>query len=129
MHPLKVKRKVRYTKAFRICTKLQKYEGKDQATIDKEMEDFHPTETLKELSETLNNVRNEIDEVLDPILVVQAENDEMINPQSANYIYENVDSDEKTSNGMQIQDMSLQSIKKRTSIRRCIQFLRIFRLV
>ena len=58
------------------------------------MEDFHPTETLKELSETLNNVRNEIDEVLDPILVVQ-ENDEMINPQSANYIYENVDSDEK----------------------------------
>lgn len=59
------------------------------------MEDFHPTETLKELSETLNNVRNEIDEVLDPILVVQAENDEMINPQSANYIYENVDSDEK----------------------------------
>ena len=26
--PLKVKRKVRYTKAFRICTKLQKYEGK-----------------------------------------------------------------------------------------------------
>ena len=72
-----------------------KYEGKDQATIDKEMEDFHPTETLKELSETLNNVRNEIDEVLDPILVVQAENDEMINPQSANYIYENVDSDEK----------------------------------
>lgn len=69
-----------YTKAFRICKKLQKYEGKDQATIDKEMEDFHPTETLKELSETLNNVRNEIDEVLDPILVVQAENDEMINP-------------------------------------------------
>ena len=67
----KVKRKVLYTKAFRICKKLQKYEGKDQATIDKEMEDFHPTETLKELSETLNNVRNEIDEVLDPILVVQ----------------------------------------------------------
>ena len=67
----------------------------NRATIDKEMEDFHPTETLKELSETLNNVRNEIDEVLDPILVVQAENDEMINPQSANYIYENVDSDEK----------------------------------
>ena len=70
--PVKVKRKVLYTKAFRICKKLQKYEGKDQATIDKEMEDFHPTETLKELSETLNNVRNEIDEVLDPILVVQA---------------------------------------------------------
>ena len=65
--------------------------------------------------------------MLDPILVVQAENDEMINPQSANYIYENVDSDEKDIKWYAIQDMSLQSIKKRTSIRRCIQFLRIFR--
>ena len=74
---------------------FKKYEGKDQATIDKEMEDFHPTETLKELSDTLSRVRNDVDEVLDPILVVQAEKDEMIDPQSANYIYENVDSDEK----------------------------------
>ena len=109
----KVKRKVLYTKAFRICKKLQKYEGKDQATIDKEMEDFHPTETLKELSETLNNVRNEIDEVLDPILVVQAENDEMINPQSQ-IIYTRMSTQmKKTSNGMRIQVMSLQSIKKK----------------
>ena len=53
-------------------------------TIDKEMEDFHPTETLKELSDTLSRVRNDVDEVLDPILVVQAEKDEMIDPQSAN---------------------------------------------
>ena len=77
------------------------------------MEDFHPTETLKELSDTLSRVRNDVDEVLDPILVVQAEKDEMIDPQSANYIYENVDSDENKLNGMQIQDMSLQLIKKK----------------
>ena len=57
-----------------------------------------------------------MDEVLDPILVVQAEKDEMIDPQSANYIYENVDSDENKLNGMQIQDMSLQLIKKRASV-------------
>ena len=77
------------------------------------MEDFHPTETLKELSETLNNVRNEIDEVLDPILVVQAENDEMINPQSQ-IIYTRMSTQmKKTSNGMRIQVMSLQSIKKK----------------
>ena len=31
----------------------------------------------------------------DPILVVQAEQDTMIDPQSANYIYNHVDSDEK----------------------------------
>ena len=28
---------------------FKKYEGKDQETIDKEMKDFHPTETLKNL--------------------------------------------------------------------------------
>ena len=60
-------------KAFRICKKLKNMKAKIKQRLIKEMEDFHPTETLKELSETLNNVRNEIDEVLDPILVVQAE--------------------------------------------------------
>lgn len=74
---------------------FKKYEGKDQATIDKEMEDFHPTETLKELSETLLRGKEQVDEVIDPILVIQAEQDKMIDPQSANYIFEHVDSDEK----------------------------------
>ena len=41
----------------------------------------------------------------------------MIDPQSANYIYEHVDSDEKISNGIVSQDMLLQLIKKRTSFR------------
>ena len=50
------------------------------------MENFHPTETLKELSATLSEVRDVVEEVLDPILVIQAEHDEMIDPQSANYI-------------------------------------------
>ena len=74
---------------------FKKYEGKDQATIDQEMENFHPTETLKELSATLSEVRDVVEEVLDPILVIQAEHDEMIDPQSANYIYDHVDSEQK----------------------------------
>ena len=69
--------------------------AKDQETIDKEMKDFHPTETLKELSETLLRGKEQVDEVIEPILVIQAEQDKMIDPQSANYIYEHVDSDEK----------------------------------
>jgi carboxylesterase len=74
---------------------FKKYEGKNQATIDQEMENFHPTETLKELSATLSEVRDVVEEVLDPILVIQAEHDEMIDPQSANYIYDHVDSEQK----------------------------------
>ena len=74
---------------------FKKYEGKDQETIDNEMDHFKPTETLKELSEALDTIKEQVDEVLDPILVIQAENDNMIDPQSANYIYDHVDSDDK----------------------------------
>ena len=74
---------------------FKKYEGKDQATIDQEMEHFHPTETLEGLSATMKGVKDQVDEVMDPILVVQAEQDKMIDPQSANYIYETVESDDK----------------------------------
>ena len=59
------------------------------------MHHFKPTETLKELSEALDTIKDQVDEVFDPILVIQAENDNMIDPQSANYIYEHVDSDDK----------------------------------
>lgn len=60
-----------------------------------EMHHFKPTETLKELSEALDTIKDQVDEVFDQILVIQAENDNMIDPQSANYIYEHVDSDDK----------------------------------
>lgn len=92
---------------------FKKYEGKDQETIDNEMHHFKPTETLKELSEALDTIKDQVDEVFDPILVIQAENDNMIDPQSANYIYEHVDSDEKDINGIVSQDMLLQLIKKK----------------
>ncbi len=83
-------------KAFlEYARNFKKYEGKDQETIDNEMHHFKPTETLKELSEALDTIKDQVDEVFDPILVIQAENDNMIDPQSANYIYEHVDSDDK----------------------------------
>ncbi len=70
-----------------------------QETIDNEMDHFKPTETLKELSESLDTIKEQVDEVLDPIFVIQAENDNMIDPQSANYIYDHVDSDDKNISG------------------------------
>ena len=45
--------------------------------------------------EALDTIKDQVDEVFDPILVIQAENDNMIDPQSANYIYDHVDSDDK----------------------------------
>jgi carboxylesterase len=43
------------------------------------MANFKPTDTLKELQGQIQDVRNHIDEVMDPLLVVQAEQDQMIN--------------------------------------------------
>lgn len=74
---------------------FKKYEGKDEATIQKEMDHFKPTDTLKELQGQIEDVREYIDEVMDPLLVIQAEQDQMINTDSANIIYNESESDDK----------------------------------
>lgn len=74
---------------------FKKYEGKDEATIQKEMDNFKPTDTLKELQGQIEDVRAHIDEVMDPLLVIQAEQDQMINKDSANIIYNESESDDK----------------------------------
>ena len=74
---------------------FKKYEGKDETTINKEMDAFQPSETLKELQGQIQDVRDHVDEVMDPLLVVQAEQDQMINTDSANIIYNESESDEK----------------------------------
>ncbi|ERH34153.1 carboxylesterase [Staphylococcus equorum UMC-CNS-924] len=74
---------------------FKKYEGKDETTINKEMDVFQPSETLKDLQGQIQDVRDHVDEVMDPLLVVQAEQDQMINTDSANIIYNESESDEK----------------------------------
>lgn len=74
---------------------FKKYEGKDEATIQKEMDNFKPTDTLKELQGQIQDVREHIDEVMDPLLVIQAKQDQMINTDSANIIYNESESDDK----------------------------------
>lgn len=74
---------------------FKKYEGKDEVTIQKEMDNFKPTDTLKELQGQIQDVREHIDEVMDPLLVIQAEQDQMINTDSANIIYNESESDDK----------------------------------
>src|SRR5699024_10456002 len=74
---------------------FKKYEGKDEATIEKEMDAFHPTDTLKDLQGQIQSIRNQVDEVMDPLLVIQGEQDQMINTDSANIIYNDRESDDK----------------------------------
>ncbi|ARJ52014.1 alpha/beta hydrolase [Staphylococcus lutrae] len=84
-----------YKGVLAYARQFKKYEGKDEETIEREMAAFHPTETLKELQVMLQGVRDSVDEVIDPLLIIQAEHDEMINPDSANIIYDEAMSDDK----------------------------------
>lgn len=79
---------------LKYARQFKQYEGKDEQTIDQEMQSFKPTSTLKELQGQIQDIREHVDEVLDPLLVIQAEQDEMINPDSANIIYNETDTDE-----------------------------------
>ena len=74
---------------------FKKREGKSQEQIDIEMSHFHPTSMLEDLQATIQGVRDSLSSVYAPIFVVQSTNDKMINPDSANIIYNEVSSDEK----------------------------------
>jgi len=54
-----------------------------------------PSDTFQELGKLIKDVHDNIDMIYAPTFVVQAEKDEMINTESANYIYENVEADHK----------------------------------
>lgn len=61
------------------------------------MEEFKktPMGTLKALQELIADVRGNVDMMHSPTFVVQARNDHTINTDSANIIYDSVESDDK----------------------------------
>lgn len=75
----------------------KQFEGKSSADIKKEIEDFKktPMGTLKALQSLISDVRNNVDMIYAPTFVVQARHDKMINTDSANIIYNSVESEEK----------------------------------
>jgi carboxylesterase len=83
-----------------VCEYAKEYKRREQKSpeqIEEEMEEFKktPMNTLKALQQLILDVRNSVDLVYAPTFVVQARNDEMINTNSANIIYEEVESEKK----------------------------------
>lgn len=74
---------------------FKKREGKDAEQIEREMAAFHPTSLLEDLQQTIVKVRESVDNVFAPLFVAQGRLDTMINPDSANIIYEESSSDVK----------------------------------
>lgn len=79
---------IKYAKDYK------KYEGKTEQQINEEIEALRQKgmPSLKDLQEFVQDVRNHLDLVYAPILVIQSRHDEIIDPKSAHIIYENVES-------------------------------------
>ncbi|MFD1020417.1 alpha/beta hydrolase [Thalassobacillus hwangdonensis] len=86
------------TQGFQYKAKQYKQlEGKDKETIEKEVKELlaQSEDMFKQLGGFIKEVHDKIDHIYAPTFVVQAENDEMINTESATYIYEKVEADQK----------------------------------
>jgi len=88
---------VMYQGILDYAREFKKYEGKTDEQIEMEMNEFKktPMKTLKALQQLIADVRENVDMIYAPTFVVQARHDKMINTESANIIYENIESVKK----------------------------------
>lgn len=88
---------VMYKGVLEYAREFKKREGKSEEEIEQEMAEFAktPMKTLKSLQELIADVRNHVDMIYAPTFVVQGRHDKMINTDSANIIYNKIQSDVK----------------------------------
>ncbi|RFU67005.1 alpha/beta fold hydrolase [Peribacillus saganii] len=84
-----------YKGVLEYAREFKKREGKSGELIESEMAAFQPMGTLKALQELIADVRAHVDEIYAPTFVVQGRHDRMINIDSANIIYNEVESNNK----------------------------------
>jgi len=79
---------------IKYAKEYKKYEGKSEQQITEEIEAIlqKGMPSLADLQQFVQEVRNDLDLVYAPILVIQSRHDEIIDPNSAHIIYENVES-------------------------------------
>lgn len=82
---------------LKYAAEYKKYEQKDDATIQQELAGIRATgmPSLEQLRQFVYDVRDEVDELYTPLFVVQSRHDEVIDPNSANVIFERAESTEK----------------------------------
>ena len=85
------KRVLNYAKGFK------KFEGKDEEQIIEEMKEFEqtPMRSLKELQQLIIETRGKINQINSPIFILQGSLDEPLYQKSAQFIYENVNTNDK----------------------------------
>lgn len=86
------------TNGFRFFAKQYKqFEQKNEEQIAREVKELMKDSTVmfEQMGQFFVEVKNDIDMIYTSAMVIQARLDEMINPESANYIYEQLASDNK----------------------------------
>ncbi|MEI3612303.1 alpha/beta hydrolase [Pseudogracilibacillus sp. SO30301A] len=87
------------TKGFKFFSEQYKqFEKKDEQVIKEEIATLmnNSTEMFKQIGSFIKEVSEEIDMLYVPTMIVQAQKDDMINPASAKYIYDQIATDEKS---------------------------------
>ena len=86
-----------YNGLLEYAREYKEHEKKPPEEIEEEMEKFAklPMDTLEALRDLIKDVRNNVDMIYNPTLIIQARNDQMIDPDSANIIYNQVESEKK----------------------------------
>lgn len=79
------------------AAQYKKYEGKSNEEIEAELTNIREVGMpgLSKLQQLVEEVRSEVDMTYTPLLVIQATHDEVINPDSANIIYNEAQSEPK----------------------------------
>jgi carboxylesterase len=95
--PMEISKEKMYEGVLAFAKEYKTREKKNSAQITEEMDRFKetPMQTIKALEQLLVEVKRSIDLIYAPTLVVQAQKDEMIDPDNATIIYENIESVEK----------------------------------
>ena len=96
--PMFFDNKTQLSKGFKQYSKEYKQlEQKDEETIKEEVAPLvdNSKELFEALGKTIQDVKNNVDTIYTPVFVVQARKDQMINTDSATYIFDNVESDMK----------------------------------
>ncbi|WP_186580956.1 alpha/beta hydrolase [Aquibacillus kalidii] len=86
------------TKGFKaFSTEFKQLEKKDEETIDREVAQLmdDSKQLFQDLGGLITEVKEGVDQIYAPTMVVQARKDKMINTGSANFIYDNVEAEHK----------------------------------
>ncbi|MFB4164516.1 alpha/beta hydrolase [Alteribacillus sp. JSM 102045] len=86
-----------YNGVLQYAKEYKQLEKKDEEEVEKEMEEFKtlPLDTITSVNGLIDEVRDSLDMIYAPAFIVQATQDEMVEPKSAQIIHDEISSDAK----------------------------------